>query len=136
MLSMLILAGCKAKKETTTVDKERILIENKTVDYISSPIETTLYFPDICEDDLKPRKLFTEQRGNNSAKVYKDSLNRLRIDLKTGFSQIKTDTIYRDREKIVEVKDLEVRYRTPLWHWLAHIISILIIFILIRFKLF
>jgi hypothetical protein len=100
---------------------------------VSQPIQTTLFIDDICRDTIA-RNVFKEVSGSNSASISKDEKGRLRMDLITGLSRVKTDTIYVDRfiedKKSVEV----VRYKTPLWHWFAHIVAILLIFILLKFK--
>lgn len=104
--------------------------------YVSKPIKSTFYFPDICDTTGVYRRFKqTETSGENKAKIsFRD--NALFIDLMTGLSERKTDTIidikYKEKEVEVEV----VRYKTPLWMWIALIFSVLINVILLRFTFF
>lgn len=133
ILILFFLFGCTAKKTSTSERTERDTFIQRSYDYVSQPIQTTLFMDDICRDTIA-RNVFKEVSGSNSASISKDDKGRLRMDLITGLSRVQRDTIYVDRfiedKKSVEV----VRYKTPLWHWFAHIVAILLIFILLRFK--
>lgn len=135
LLFILILTGCAAKKTTTSTSVEKEEIHTTSFDYVSQPISTSITIDDICNEDGTLRA-FTqaETSGNNSVKVNTNN-NRLNLELLTGLSRFKTDTIikieYKENTSTREV----IRYRTPLWHWFAHLASLLIIFILIKSKL-
>jgi hypothetical protein len=125
--------GCTAKKTTTSERTEKETFVQRSYNYVSQPIQTTLFIDDICRDTIA-RDVFKEVSGSNSASISKDDKGRLRMDLITGLSRVKTDTIYVDRFIEVDNSVELVRYKTPFWHWWAHIVAILLIFILWRFK--
>lgn len=133
---ILLLISCNAKKTSSTRIIERDTLRSVSDKYVSKPIKSTFYFPDICDTTGVYRRFKqTETSGENKAKIsFRD--NALFIDLMTGLSERKTDTIidikYKEKEVEVEV----VRYKTPLWMWIALIFSVLINVILLRFTFF
>jgi hypothetical protein len=131
--STIWFSGCTAKKTSTSERTEKETFIQKSYDYVSQPIQTTLFIDDICRDTIA-RNVFKEVSGSNSASISKDEKGRLRMDLITGLSRVKTDTIYVDRFVEIDNSVEVVRYKTPLWHWFAHIVAILLIFILLKLK--
>jgi hypothetical protein len=135
LIISLLLIGCTAKKETVTRDIQKDSLVTKSYQYVSQPISTTITIDDICDSITgKPRKFAqVESSGLNKANISITD-NKLNIDLLTGLSESKGDTIYvyryKDRVKTEEV----VRYKTSWTHWLAHFISILILLILLKFR--
>jgi len=129
-----VLLGCKSKETTLERTKTSDTLITKSFKYVSQPIQTTITIDEIC-DSLGNVKKFTqiETSGTNQAKLHSEN-NKLTIDLLTGMSKIKTDTIY--KTKYVDVyKDKEiVKYKTPLWMWLTIICLSLIILLLLRFR--
>lgn len=137
LISLVVLFSCTAKKTTTSTKTKIDSLRTSNFEYVSKPIETTIYFPDLCDTLTgKPRKFKqTESSGTNKAKVSFEN-NSLLIDLLTAESKTKIDTIieYRYRDKVVKVDKL--RYKKPLWMWVTIIFSILVNLILLRFTFF
>jgi len=135
-LCLLALFSCKAKKEVTKTTNKSDTLITRSFDYVSKPIDTNYTIELECDSLGNVRNVNQKQTsGDNSASLVIEN-NQLKARLQTAQSQIKVDTIYRTKFKTKTVTDLEVRYKTPLWHWFAHALSIIIIFILIRFKFF
>ena len=136
LLILLFLSSCTAKKTTTERTIQRDTLQTSSFKYVSQPISTTLQINDICDSlgNIRPFKQL-ETSGQNKASVRTEN-NTLFLDLITGLSEKKEDTKkeiqYIEIEKEVEI----VRYKTPLWIWLALISSILINIILLRFTFF
>jgi hypothetical protein len=136
ILIILLLVSCTAKKTSTTRIIERDTLRTASAKYISKPIKSTFYFPDICDTTGVYRRFKQmETSGENSANIsFRD--NALFLELMTGQSENKTDTIvkyvYRGNDQLEKV----VKYKTPLWMWVALILSILINIILLRFTFF
>ena len=136
LLIIFLLVGCTAKKTTTERTIQRDTLQTSSFKYVSQPISTSIVIDEICDDYGKPRAFKQlETSGSNSAKVRTEN-NTLVLDLFTGLSEKKTDTIYKSvyKDRVKEVD--KVRYKTPLWMWLALVSSILINIILLRFTFF
>ena len=131
---ILLLIGCTSKKTTTERTTQRDTLQTKSFKYVSQPISTSIVIDEICDDYGKPRVFKQlESSGENKASVRTEN-NRLVLDLVTGLSQNKTDTIYKSvyKDRLKEVD--KVRYKTPLWMWLALIFSIIVNIFFIRKK--
>ena len=131
---ILLLIGCTAKKTTTERTVQRDTLQTKSFKYVSQPISTSIVIDELCDDYGKPRAFKKlESSGENKASVRTEN-NSLVLDLVTGLSQTKTDTIYKsvynDSAKEVD----ELRYKPPLWMWLALIFSIFVNIFFIRKK--
>ena len=124
ILIILLLVSCTAKKTTTERITQKDTLQTSSLRYVSQPISTTIQINDICDSlgRVKPLKQL-ETSGQNKANVRTEN-NTLYLDLVTGLSEIKTDTIkeVKYRNKIKEV-DL-LRYKTPFWMWVTIVISI------------
>ena len=134
LLIIFLLVGCTAKKTTTERTIQRDTLQTKSFKYVSQPISTSIVIDEICNDYGKPRAFKQlETSGSNSAKVRTEN-NKLVLDLITGLSQTKTDTIYKSvyKDRVKEVD--KVRYKTPLWMWLALIFSVIVNIFFIRKK--
>lgn len=131
---LLIISGCGSKKTTTDTTIIKDTTSTKSFEYVSEPIQTTIAISDIC-DSLGNVRKFTqvETSGLNKAKVSTQD-NKLTLDLFTGLSKTKTDTIYKTRYRDREYKEEEVRYKVSPWHWVVHLASIIIIFVVIKFR--
>lgn len=134
------LLGCKSKEKTVERTKQSDTLITKSLDYVSQPIQTTITIDEIC-DTLGTLRNFRqiETSGSNKAKVYTKD-NTLNIDLLTGLSRFKTDTIYKTEFKDV-YRDREIiRYKTPFWMWITIIglslTVILLVYILFKPRLF
>ena len=133
---LLLLVSCKSKRTTTERIVEKDTIQTSSFKYVSQPISTRIVIEDIC-DTLGNVKRFKQKEtsGSNSANVRSEN-NTLFLDLFTGLSQTKTDTIYkvqyRDRNFETEV----IRYRTPFLMWTTLIgsiaINVLLLYILFK----
>jgi hypothetical protein len=135
-LCLLVLFSCKAKKEVTKTTNKSDTLIIRSFDYISKPIDTKYTIDLECDSLGNVRNVNQNQTsGDNSASLVIEN-NQLKARLQTAQSQITVDTIYKTKYKTKKIKDLEIRYRTPLWHWFAHALSLIIVFILIRFKFF
>ena len=124
LLIIFLLVSCTAKKTTTERITQKDTLQTTSLRYVSQPISTTIQINDICDTlgNIKPFKQL-ETSGQNKANVRTEN-NTLYLDLITGLSEIKTDTIkevkYRDRVKEVS----KVRYKTPFWIWVTIILSL------------
>ena len=136
ILIILSLISCNAKKTSTTKIVERDTLRSASTKYVSRPIKSTFYFPDICDTTGVYRRFKqTETSGENKANIsFRD--NALFLELLTGQSEKKTDTIYKYVYRGKQVSDDELRYKTPFWMWVALFLSILINVILLRFTFF
>ena len=135
LFCFLALLGCKSKKTTVERTQTSDTLITKSLEYISQPIKTTIKIDEIC-DSLGTVRNFrqVETSGGNQAKVYTKD-NTLSIDLLTGMSKTKTDTIYKTEFKDV-YKDREViKYKTPFWMWVS-IIGLSLLVILLAYILF
>lgn len=132
LVIVFLFIGCTAKRTTTEKIVERQA--TKSFEYVSNPISTQIVIEEICDTLGKLRK-FTkvEASGVNTASV-KTKDNRLYLDLLTGISQTKTDTIYKTEYR--DVKSEVVRYKIPFWVWSTLIgsisINLLLLYIFIR----
>ena len=134
LIIIFLLLSCTAKKTTTERTVQRDTLQTKSFKYVSQPISTSIVIDEICDDYGKPRAFKQlESSGENKASVRTEN-NMLVLDLVTGLSQKKEDTKkeiqYIEIEKEVEI----VRYKTPLWMWLALIFSIIVNIFFIRKK--
>lgn len=108
-LLVFFLFGCKAKKQSTYVEK----VKDSTVRNIILESKNTLQISTLCDSIGKPKE-FTQTIDNGNGKTtvtVKD--NQL-------FVQSKTDSIvYVDKEVIKEVTSVEtiIVYKTPSWAW-------------------
>ena len=124
LIFIILLSSCTAKKTTTERITQKDTLQTSSLRYVSQPISTTIQINDIC-DTLGRVKPFSqlETSGLNKANIRTEN-NTLYLDLITGLSEIKTDTIkevkYRDRVKEVDV----LRYKTPFWMWVTIILSL------------
>ena len=134
LLIIFLLVGCTAKKTTTERTIQRDTLQTKSFKYVSQPISTSIVIDELCDDYGKPRAFKKiETSGQNKASVRTEN-NTLVLDLVTGLSETKTDTIYKSvyKDRVKEVD--KVRYKTPLWMWLALIFSIIVNIFFIRKK--
>ena len=134
LIFIFLLLSCTSKKTTTERTIQRDTLQTKSFKYVSQPISTSIVIDEICDDYGKPRAFKQlESSGKNKASVRTEN-NMLVLDLVTGLSETKTDTIYKsvynDSAKEVD----ELRYKTPLWMWLALIFSIFVNIFFIRKK--
>lgn len=133
ILSLLLL-GCKSKETIVERTKTSDTLINKSFDYVSQPIKTTITIDDICDSLGNVRKFNQiETSGENKANIYTKD-NKLNIDLLTGLSRFKTDTIYKTKYKDVYKDRRVTRYKTNPWHWVVHLASIIIVFIIVKFS--
>ena len=124
LIIIFLLVSCTAKKTTTERITQKDTLQTTSLRYVSQPISTTIQINDICDSlgRVKPFKQL-ETSGQNKANIRTEN-NTLYLDLITGLSKIKSDTIkevkYRDRVKEVS----KVRYKTPFWMWVTIILSL------------
>ena len=128
------LLGCKSKETTLERTKTSDTLITKSFEYVSQPIQTTITIDEIC-DSLGNVRKFTqvETSGTNKAKLHSEN-NKLTIDLHTGISKTKTDTIYKTKYVDVYKNKEIIKYKTPLWMWLTIICLSLLILLLLRFR--
>lgn len=134
ILILFLLVGCKSSKTTTDKVTTKDTLITKSFDYVSEPIQTTITISDICDSLGTVRKFRQVETSGKNKAIVSTKGNALNLDLLTGLSQRKTDTIYRTEYKDREYKDEEVRYKTSAWHWVVHLASIIIIFLVIKFR--
>lgn len=136
LVIVFLLLGCTAKKTTIEKVVDRDTIQTKSFKYVSQPISTSIVIDDICNEIGKPRAFKQlETSGGNKASVRTEN-NTLVLDLFTGLSEKKTDTIYKSiyKDRVKEVE--KVKFRTPLWLFFALIASILLNLLLLKIKFF
>jgi len=129
----LLQFGCKAKEKTIERTTISDTLKTISIDYKSKPIETIYTFDLVCDSLGNIRnRTFENTSGNNNAKLIIEN-NQLKAKLKTGESQFKVDTIYKTKFKDV-YKDKEiVRYKVSPWHWLGHLIALIVIYLVWKF---
>lgn len=133
LMFFLLLVGCKSKKSITERTKISDTLIRTSLTYKSAPIETNYVIDLVCDTitgEVKPVN-FKETSGDNLASLIIEN-NQLKAKLKVAETENKTDTIYQVKEVEKEKTEDTLRYRTPLWHWWAHALSILLIIFFLR----
>ena len=128
LICFLALISCNAKKSTT----ERTILSDtlKTISltYKTKPIQTNYTFDLVCDTITgKIRNVnFKDSSGDNSASLIIEN-NQLKARLNVAETESKTDTIYKSVFKDVH-KDREVvRYKTAFWHWILHLLLVILL---------
>ena len=131
----LCLVGCKSKKVATQSYSRNDTLITKSFDYVSQPIETNYEIKLECDTITGKVKPVNQKQtsGSNSASL-SIANNKLSAKLYTGQSKIKTDTIYKTKYKTKTETSEIVRNVTSLWHWWAHLVSLLAIAALLYLK--
>ena len=129
----LLLFSCKAKEKS--IERTYVSDTLKTVQFETKtkPIDINYKFDLTCDSlgNVKPIN-FNQSSGDNLANL-KIKNNQLLAQLKVAETNNKIDTIYKTRFKNV-YKDKEViRYKVSAWHWLGHLIALVIIYLVWRF---
>lgn len=128
-----LVFGCKAKEKTTERIKISDTLIRTSLTYKTAPIKSEYTINLECDTitgKVKPVN-FKETSGDNSAKL-KIENNQLKALLEIAEIESKTDTIYKTQFKHV-YKDREVvRYKTPFWHWWAHLVAFIVLALYIR----
>ena len=135
---LILFANCRSKKVVTEykevikrdsifVTKEKRIIERFT---------DTLTIEKACDSlgNLKPfKRTFVVPQGQISLQGINNDI-KAKIDLKGYESTIekKYKTIY--DKKVSELSSKEVKYKTPFYHWIIHILCALAIFLLLRIR--
>ena len=136
IIILTIFSNCRSKKivvkteKVVEVDSIYVFKEKKVVERFTD----TLRIEKACDSlgNLKAfKRSFVTPQGKISIQGQNNQI-QAKIDLK-GYENIieqKYKTIY--EEKISELSSKEVKYRTPFYHWLIHILCALVIFFLLR----
>ena len=133
IILLFFLVSCRSKQ--TYTKQSRIVDTLVKVEFqsISKPINSIVDFRLKC-DSLGniPDINYKTKSGKNKANISIKN-NRLNVGVETAESKVKIDTIYKTKfiEKKQEKED--IRYRTPFWHWIAHILAVIIIFVAIKY---
>ena len=130
----ILLFACKAKETTTERTYVSDTLKTVSLNYKSKPIDSNYTIDLICDTitgEVKPIYI-KESSGDNLAELQIIN-NQLRAKLKTAESNTKIDSTYQSKDKEVNESKKTIIYRTPIWHWLAHVIAILIIFLIWKY---
>ena len=129
----LLLFSCKSKQTTT----ERTILSDtlRTVqlETKTKPIDINYKFDLKCDSLGNVTAVdFNQTSGENTANL-KIKNNQLLAQLKVAETSNKIDTIYKTKFKYI-YKDKEViRYKVSPWHWLGHLIGLIIIYLVWKF---
>ena len=135
---LIVFANCRTQKIVTEykevvirdsifVTKEKLVVKRFT---------DTLTIKKPCDSvgNLKPfKRTFVLPQGKISLQGSNNQI-QAKIDLKGYESTIekKYKTIY--DKKIKELSQKEVKYKTPFYHWIIHVLCALVIFLLLRIR--
>ena len=137
-LLLFFFISCGTRK-TIIQYKDRVtkdtIIQTKTIKEIERFTDTlTIDKPCDSLGNLKPFKQLIKVKQGNISLIGLNNVITAEIELK-GYKDILEKTYKSKYDRFLTKYNKEfVRYKTPLWSWLIHIISALIIFILIRFR--
>ena len=135
---LIVFANCRTQKIVTEykevvirdsifVTKEKLVVKRFT---------DTLTIKKPCDSvgNLKPfKRTFVLPQGKISLQGSNNQI-QAKIDLKGYESTIekKYKTIY--DKKVSELSSKEVKYKTPFYHWIIHVLCALVIFLLLRIR--
>ena len=131
-----MFANCRSKKVVTEykevikrdsifVTKEKLVVKRFTDTLtIKKPCDSVGNLKAFKRTFVLPQGKISLQGSNNQIQA--------KIDLKGYESTIerKYKTIY--DKKVSELSSKEVKYKTPFYHWLIHVLCALVIFLLLR----
>ena len=138
LIFLCLLYNCRSKKivvkteKVVEVDSVYIFKEKRVVERFTD----TLRIEKAC-DSLGNLKAFKRSFVTPQGKILIQGQNnqiQAKIDLK-GYENIiekKYKTIY--EEKVIELSSKEVKYKTPFYHWIIHVLCALVIFLLLRIR--
>jgi len=132
--------GCASKK-TVTEYKDKIvrdtIIKTKTITEVERYTDTlTIENPcDSITGNLKPfNQLLKIEQGNIKLTGINNVISA-EIDLK-GYKDILERTYQSKYDKLIKESNKEIiKYRTPFWVWIYIVLSVLVIFLLLRIRL-
>jgi hypothetical protein len=140
-LLLFFFTSCTAKKVVTEY-KETIktdtIYKTKTIKEVQRFTDTlTIENPcDSLTGKLKPFKQLIKTKQGNISLTGLNNVITQEIDLK-GYKDQLEQTYKSKYEKFTKNYNKEtVRYKVPFYHWLIHLICGLVIFLLIRLRLF
>ena len=136
IIILTIFANCRSKKivvkteKVVEIDSVYVFKEKRIVERFTD----TLKIEKACDSlgNLRPfKRSFVTPQGKISIQGQNNQI-QAKIDLKGYENTIeqKYKTIY--EEKVSELISKEVKYRTPFYHWIIHILCALFIFFLLR----
>jgi len=135
---LILFANCRSKKVVTeykeVVKRDSIFVtkEKRIVERFTDTL--TIKKPCDSVGNLKPfKRTFVLPQGKISLQGSNNQI-QAKIDLKGYESTIerKYKTIY--DKKVSELSSKEVKYKTPFYHWLIHVLCALVIFLLLRIR--
>ena len=135
---LILFANCRSKKVVTEykeiVKRDSIFVTKEKL--VVKRFTDTLTIKKPCDSvgNLKPfKRTFVLPQGKILLQG-KNNQIQAKIDLKGYESTIerKYKTIY--DKKVSELSSKEVKYRTPFYHWLIHVLCALVIFLLLRIR--
>ena len=135
---LIVFANCRSKKVVTQykevvkrdsifVTKEKLVVKRFTDTLtIKKPCDSVGNLKAFKRTFVLPQGKISLQGSNNQIQA--------KIDLKGYESTIerKYKTIY--DKKVSELSSKEVKYKTPFYHWLIHVLCALVIFLLLRIR--
>ena len=138
LIFLCLLYNCRSKKvvvkteKVVEVDSVYVFKEKRIVERFTD----TLTIEKACDSlgNLKPfKRTFVTPQGKVLVQGTNNQIHA-KIDLK-GYENIieqKYKTIY--EQKVSELSSKEVKYRTPFYHWIIHVLCALAIFLLLRIR--
>ena len=128
---LIVFANCRSKE---VVKRDSIFVTKKKL--VVKRFTDTLTIKKPCDSvgNLKPfKRTFVLPQGKISLQGSNNQI-QAKIDLKGYENTIerKYKTIY--DKKISKLSSKEVKYKTPFYHWLIHVLCALVIFLLLRIR--
>lgn len=128
-LVIVFFFGCASKKTTT---KETYVKQTDSVNKtLQLKTENKLVITSLCDSVTGKAKEYSSS-SNNGLNSVKTSIKDNTLTIETKSDSI----VYKDRfkDKIVYMdNNIEtVKYKTPFWHWILHIVLVLLILFTLR----
>ncbi len=131
-----LVNSCKSKKVITDykeIIKKDTIYTTKIVKEVEKYTDTiTIENPCDSLGNLKHfKQVINTVQGNITLKGLNDSITA-EIDLK-GYKDVleRTYQLKYDK-KVSELNEVEVIYKTPFWHWLAHLLSLVVVYLYVK----
>lgn len=138
IIILLIFNSCKSAKTVSDI-QETVKIDTIYKTKVVKEVERftdTLRIENACDSlgSLKPFKQLIKIKQGNISLIGLNNTITADIDL-NGYKNT-LEKVYKSKyeKKVSEYKEKNVVYKTPLYHWLIHLLLTIIIILLLRYK--